>query len=467
MTTAEPSIVSSSSSTSSPTLTSSSSDVHLSLSLSLSEQGQITIHFNLNQITSPISSTTTTPLINPDRPIANGSHPIALKASTEVNEIKQPVPPTVLTRTASEITVVIDNREDDNKSIAARAERAMKPKTFWAIISVLIIIAVCVSPFQSIAPWYGFLVAAYSAVVNDSIQTLGTFLRSNQHRPWPLLFGFVGSIFFGTVLWSYIEFDGDVSHGRLSAEGFDQEPEEVTFGHILGPIVIIILTQYRVPVSTTLLLLSSFATSSSGLGAVLTKSLFGYLLAFLSALIVWAVVESLQRKYAGQFPSDWWYFAQAVSTGSLWSIWVQQNAANVAVMLPRSLDGGSFIAFCVIILVHLAVIIYRGGGEIQEIVARKTNTKDIRSATVIDIVYAVVLYYFKVVSEVPMSTTWVFVGLLAGREISIAAHKSWTAVKGTRFELGRDLLAVVVGLVISLVMAAVVNPVVLDAFLGR
>jgi hypothetical protein len=36
----------------------------------------------------------------------------------------------------------------------------------------------------------GFLLAAYSIVANDAIQTLGTFISSNQHRPWwvPWLF---------------------------------------------------------------------------------------------------------------------------------------------------------------------------------------------------------------------------------------------------------------------------------------
>ena len=30
----------------------------------------------------------------------------------------------------------------------------------------------------------GFLLGSYSIVGNDAIQTLGTFLSSNSHRPW-------------------------------------------------------------------------------------------------------------------------------------------------------------------------------------------------------------------------------------------------------------------------------------------
>ena len=34
---------------------------------------------------------------------------------------------------------------------------------------------------------FGFTLAAYSVVGNDSIQTLGTFLTSNEDKPWWVL----------------------------------------------------------------------------------------------------------------------------------------------------------------------------------------------------------------------------------------------------------------------------------------
>ncbi len=36
----------------------------------------------------------------------------------------------------------------------------------------------------------GFTLAAYAIVANDAIQTLGTFLSSNSHRPWWVLWLF-------------------------------------------------------------------------------------------------------------------------------------------------------------------------------------------------------------------------------------------------------------------------------------
>ena len=40
----------------------------------------------------------------------------------------------------------------------------------------------------------GFLIASYSIVANDAIQTLGTFLSSNAKRPWWLLWLYACSI---------------------------------------------------------------------------------------------------------------------------------------------------------------------------------------------------------------------------------------------------------------------------------
>ena len=75
---------------------------------------------------------------------------------------------------------------------------------------------------------------------------------------------------------------------------------------------------------------------------------------------------------------------------------------------------GWFIASIAVILGLLAFIFFNHGGAIQKVVLTKTNTTDIRSATFVDLIYGIVLFGFKEVSHIPMSTTWVFVGLLAG-----------------------------------------------------
>jgi hypothetical protein len=103
----------------------------------------------------------------------------------------------------------------------------------------------------------------------------------------------------------------------------------------------------------------------------------------------------------------------------LWGQWLIQDFANIYVYLPRSLTGMEITLSLTVLLAMLAFIFYSKGGNIQKIVREKTNTTDIRSATIVDFVYGILLLFFKEFSNVPMSTTWVFLGLLAGREIAI------------------------------------------------
>jgi phosphate/sulfate permease len=111
-----------------------------------------------------------------------------------------------------------------------------------------------------------------------------------------------------------------------------------------------------------------------------------------------------------------------------------------------------------IVLAMLAYIIASKGGAIQGIVKSKTNTVDIRSATIIDLVYGVVLYYFKELNNVPMSTTWVFVGILAGREIALNFMLRRSRARAKMFKsLGIDLLKVLLGLVVSILLVFIVK----------
>ena len=183
------------------------------------------------------------------------------------------------------------------------------------------------------------------------------------------------------------------------------------------------------PVSTTFLLLSCFASSSKGFWGLVTKSLSGYVIAFVvSGLVFFLGGAKMQAAWndkdeTGKFepnkPAAYWLPVLWVSAGFLWSVWLMQNAANIAVYLPRQLNWWQFILFCSPIVGGLAVVMRMGGDKVQEVVEEKSGVGDIRSAAVINIVYGGILFFFQNVSNVPMSTTWVFVGLLAGRELAL------------------------------------------------
>lgn len=53
----------------------------------------------------------------------------------------------------------------------------------------------------------------------------------------------------------------------------------------------------------------------------------------------------------------------------------------------------------------------------------------------------------------PMSTTWVFLGVLAGREFALSRYLADTSVKGTARKVVSDALKALSGLVVSVVLA--------------
>jgi hypothetical protein len=337
----------------------------------------------------------------------------------------------------------------------------VRERTFLMILSAGFLIAGLTYPYPQLAMWAGFVFAGYAVVANDSIQTIGTFIASNKQRPWWVLWLFIGGIMLVTLLYSWVVNNGDVTYGRLSSKGFAEPPQSFAFLQVAGPLFLLILTRLRIPVSTTFLILSSFATSAKGITAVLTKSVSGYVIAFLVAIVLWLALGKLtDRKFRGEAHKGW-YVAQWVATACLWCMWLVQDAANVAVFLPRSLDFSQFAVFAGVLFLGLAVLFRLGGDKIQEIVEEKAVVVDVRHATMIDATYAIILYVFKVVSNIPMSTTWVFLGLLAGRELAINLTRA-KEERRTMREVGRlivkDLAFVTFGLLVSVAIAAAVNP---------
>ena len=162
--------------------------------------------------------------------------------------------------------------------------------SFLTFICLSFIAAMFVTPYPQYAMWAGFLFAAYAAIANDSIQTIGTFIASNQNKKWWVLWIFIGGIFFFTMLYSWLTLGGDVSHGRLTSKGFENAPTEFHFLQIAAPIFLLILTRLRMPVSTTFILLTSFAATPAAVGGVLAKSMSGYILSFLMGLFFFLIV---------------------------------------------------------------------------------------------------------------------------------------------------------------------------------
>ena len=139
--------------------------------------------------------------------------------------------------------------------------------------------------------WVGFALAAYSVVGNDSIQTLGTFLSSNEQRPWYILWLYAGLILSATLLYGWAYYGGDVSYARLSKYPF---PDNFGWPYLLPPLVLMLLTRSGIPVSTSFMVLTFF--NPENLGSMVYKSVLGYLVAFGAAVALYiAIARSVEK----------------------------------------------------------------------------------------------------------------------------------------------------------------------------
>ena len=341
----------------------------------------------------------------------------------------------------------------------------VKEKTFLAIVIIGLVLAGMLTGQGQAGMWLGFFFAAYATVANDSIQSLGTFIESNRKKKWWVLWLFIGSIFLAVVTFSWFQFDGDVSYQRLmNADGTTNypHPESFNFFQIIAPLVLLILTRMRMPVSTTFLILSVFSADTSGITSVVWKSWSGYIMAFVLSFLVWYFSYNIIKKYfKGRSTHPTWTLIQWIVSGSLWAVWVMQDGANIAVYLPRSLDLTQFLIFSLTIFGGLGILFYLRGDKIQGVVSEKVRMSDIRAATLVDMTYVILLIYKLFISTVPMSTTWVFLGIIGGREIAISLARNKKGKKHRKKAskmIFRDFSSAMIGLFVSIALALGANP---------
>ena len=313
----------------------------------------------------------------------------------------------------------------------------------------------------------GFLLAAFSVVSNDSLQTLGTYISSNRQRtPRCVQMFFVCGITVTVLFLGWSLNQGEPAWGRLQSFPV---PESFTWVYIIPPIAVLALTAWGAPVSTSFLVLSSFVPEN--IGRLLGSSISGYVMAFFLGLSVWGLGMWLlerwvfSRNQASKEISPIWFSAQWFSTGFLWSMWLVQDMANIFVYLPRNLDFLSMCACTLILCIGLCTLIMIGGGPIQGVLRSKTNTSDLRSATIVDFMFGICLLYKAFLSSFPLSTTWVFLGLLAGRELALRIkelqHKTEFTNHtngGLAMVIGSDIGKASVGLIVSLLIALGIQP---------
>ncbi|TVS04377.1 MAG: hypothetical protein EA413_09155 [Cyanobium sp. PLM2.Bin73] len=320
--------------------------------------------------------------------------------------------------------------------------------------------------------------AAAAVVGNDSLQTLGTFLSSNRGRtPLPAQMAFLlglTAVVLGLGWWLN---GGDPAWGRLAQFPL---PDAIGWIDLLPPLAVLLLTRWGAPVSTSVLLLTAIAPANAG--PVLLRSLIGYGLAFATALLLYgAVLWLLERPLldaqhsgepepeltgvaaAGLEPGDAadaprWLVLQWLSTAWLWSQWLVHDLANIFILLPRQLQAWQLGLSAAALGGGLCALVAWGGGPIQRMVQDKVNTSHLRSATLIDLLFGALLLALARFSPTPLSTTWVFLGLLAGRELGLLLRLRHRPALEVGAVLVGDLGKASLALALSLAVALLIQP---------
>ena len=301
----------------------------------------------------------------------------------------------------------------------------------------------------------GFTLASYSVIANDSVQTLGTWIASNSNKfKWYFMWMAASLVLLFTLWYGWFVNNGDISYGRLTKIPY----QTVEWYHAVAPMILVALTRFGVPVSTTFLVLSAFA-STVVLEKVLLKSAMGYMVAAAAAYLIWLAVSKFweTKKEIPESHEKWWRVAQWCTTGWLWFTWLSHDMANIAVFLPRQISVEVMLLISGVFVIGLAYMFHEKGGKIQEIVLSKTNVSYVRSATLVDLIYSIILWYFKGYNNIPMSTTWVFVGLLAGRELAFATINGKYKFKTVFPLVGRDFFKMMIGLALSVAIVLAIH----------
>jgi hypothetical protein len=314
------------------------------------------------------------------------------------------------------------------------------------------VIEIPLTPLQTT----GFLLAGMAVIGNDALQTLGTFLAANRGRvARPLQGLYLCTVLCGVLVLGWSRGGGEPAWGRLAHIPL---PERLGWADLLPPVAVLALTRVGAPVSTSFLVLTAFAPGS--LQGLLRQSLLGYGAALLSGALVYGGVAWLLEEPtdadAAPGSGSGWLILQWLASGWLWGQWLIQDLANVYVYLPRRLEAPEMALSLGALCAGVGLLLATDGGPLQRLLLSKSHVSDPRSGTLIAALYGLILAGFSAVSPQPLSTTWVFLGLLAGRELAVQIRRRERPLGEVAGLIGADIARAALGLAVSVAVALAV-----------
>lgn len=343
-------------------------------------------------------------------------------------------------------------------SFKIQKKKKTKLKTTLPILLIGATLA-CFSGKDSYFNWFIMITVMYNVMANNFIQTLGTFNVSNKYTKKWKIFLYLVMIFIVYFIYTWLRHDGNIRKGSLR---YIEYKESFSYSILLLPILVATFNHFRIPISVTFLSIPLFI-SGDVIKTMVIKAFINYFLAFAISFIFWNILyvefkKILKNKNNHQF----WMIIEYISIGILWCCWLNTCVSSFMVFLPPKLDLKHLILLLIVGSVVISIItIFRPNDKMEQIIEEKTDVKNIMSSVLFNILHSVVLLLLKLNSEVPIPTSWIFTGLLDGRELGIVTKKS-NSFSDSKYKLclkkiTRDLCFNTIGIIISLLFVKIIK----------
>lgn len=325
----------------------------------------------------------------------------------------------------------------------------------------LMVVFVVIFGRNNIFSWLIVAFTTYNIMFNNSIQTIGLFIASNGDKKTIPNLIFFSSIFVLSILVSWFLTSKEVHYHLLDSINYEEDYINVLF--IFLPILLYFFTKKRIPVSATFLVIPLFANKNT-IESMINKTSVSYFLSLITSLVVYNL---LYKKYKNvisnekENTSKTWLMAEYVSTGVLWFSWLTVSLCNFVVFLPREFLIYDLLLLSIIGIITIYCILVSNGGEIQKIITQKSDVKNIKTAVIFNTLFSFMLLFIQHINNVPITSTWMFLGVLAGREIAISLNtfhlNGALKYKNCLLKIWRDLSSAILGIILSLIFVYIFN----------
>lgn len=328
------------------------------------------------------------------------------------------------------------------------------------IILLILAVVICFIAGQNYFGWLLSIFTTYAIMANNCAQTIGMFIATNKNKSKERAIYFLVPVFIITILISWLFYDRQLDFFLLDRITYS---DDLSLLLIFLPILLFLLTKYKIPVSATFLIIPIFANKST-IQSMISKTSVSYFVSFVISLIIWRTIY-IKYKHWIEVKNEGgvgkiWFILQFISTGIVWAVWIVLSTCNFVVFLPRIFGLKELLLFMSVGVVSTCLILFDNGGEIQEIVDEKSDI-NIKSSVVFNFLFAFVMLFIQYVSKIPITSTWMFLGILAGREFAITVSRD--GIFGSSYyrkcfvKVWSDLRSAIFGIVVSLAFVEMIG----------